>query len=128
MLDRRRLHVFEMACLRKIMGISRRQHVRNTDIILRSGLKIDLVKKIQSHRLRYFGHVERMRTERLPYASMYGRIDGKRNRGRPRKRWLDCVEEDCKERRATLAEATREARDRARWKTFVLKQLLRTTV
>src|SRR5207244_3436977 len=82
----RRLQVFEMACLRRIMGISKRQHVRNTDIILRSGLKLDLVGKIQTQRLKYFGHVERMRAERLPYIAMYGRIDEKRGRGRPRKR------------------------------------------
>src|SRR5207245_783261 len=86
---------FEMACLRRIMGISKRQHVRNTDIILRSGL--DLVRKILMQRLKYFGHVERMRAERLPYVAMYDRIDGKRGRGRHRKRWLDCIEEDCKD-------------------------------
>ena len=124
----RRLQVFEMACLRRIMGISKRQHVRNTDIILRSGLKLDLVGKIQTQRLKYFGHVERMRAERLPYIAMYGRIDGKRGRGRPRKRWLDCIEEDCKDKGLTLAEATREARDRIGWKKFMWKQPLRTIV
>ena len=73
--------------MRRIMVISKRQHVRNTDIMLRSELKLDLVRKMQTQRLKYFGHVERMRAERLPYVAMYGRIDGKRSRGRPRKRW-----------------------------------------
>src|SRR3989454_6149350 len=107
-----------MACLRRIMGISKRQHVRNTDIILRSRLKLDLVRKIQMQRLKYFGHVERMRAERLPYVAMYDRIDAKRDRGRPRKRWLDCIEDDCKDKGLTLSEATGEARDKIGWKKF----------
>src|SRR5207245_10879753 len=129
------LHVFEMACLRRIMGrpISKRQHIRNADrpIVLRSGLtlvSLDLVGKIQTQRLKYFGHVDRMRAERLPYISMYGRTDGKRGRGRPRKRWLDCIEEDCNDKGLTLAEATREARDRIGWKKLMWKEPLRTIV
>ena len=75
--------------------------------MLRSGLTLDSIRKIQTQRLNYFEHVERMRVERLPYVAMYGRIDGKRGRGSPRKRWLDCIEEDCKDKGLTLADYKR---------------------
>jgi len=35
-----------------------------------------------------FGHVVRMDQHRLPNIALYGRVDGKRVKGRPNKRWL----------------------------------------
>ena len=46
-------------------------------------------------RLRYFGHVVRMDQHRLPNIALYGRVEGKRVKGRSRKRWLDNVTDDC---------------------------------
>jgi exonuclease III len=117
-----RLKVFEMACLRRIAGISRRDRIRNTDIRQRLGITVDLAQKVQKRRLKYFGHVERMGAERYPHIVLHGRISGVRSRGRPRKRWLDNVEQDCNQRGKTLIEATRVARDRAEWRVFVSRQ------
>ena len=58
-----------------------------------------IVEKIQTNRLRYFGHVTRIMDKcRLPYIALYGRVEGNRAKGRPRKRWLDNVAEVCKRR------------------------------
>src|SRR2546426_1918597 len=70
-----------------------------TDLPYGRALIIIMVRKIQTLKLKYFGHVERMRAERLPHVAMLDWIDEKRGRGRPRKRWiesLDCIEENCK--------------------------------
>ena len=55
--DKSKLRVFEMNCLRKIQGITRRDRKRNDDIRRELGMEIDVVKRIQKKRLGYFGHV-----------------------------------------------------------------------
>lgn len=82
----RKLLSFEMSCLRKIAGVSKRDRKGNEDIKDDLGIKEDVVDKIHMKRLRYFGHVCRMEQRRLPYVCLHGRIQGHRERGRPRKR------------------------------------------
>jgi len=48
-----RLKVFEMACLRRIACVSRRQHIRNIDIKEQLGVMTDLQHRLQIRRLRY---------------------------------------------------------------------------
>jgi hypothetical protein len=52
----------------------------------------DIVKFIKSSRIRWYGHVERMKNQRMPKQIAAATIDGTRKRGRPRKIWK--VEED----------------------------------
>jgi len=84
----RQLRVFEMGCLRRIIDVTRRDHIKNVDIRANLGITDDIVERIQARRLRYFGHVVRMDQHRLPNIALHGRVEGKRHRGRPRKRWL----------------------------------------
>ena len=77
---------FEMGCLRRILGVTRRDHISNSDIKAKLQLEDNIVEKIQTSRLRYFGHVTRMDKRRLPYI---GRVEGNRAKGRPKKHWLD---------------------------------------
>ena len=60
--------------------------------------------------------MRRMKPERIPVRVLNGRIHGSRPRGRPRKRWIDMLEEDCKDRDVTLLQACKLAEDRERWK------------
>ena len=55
---------------------------------------------------------ERMDTRRYPGIALYGRVDGIRSRGRPKRKWMDVIEKDCDQRGKTLVEATRLARSR----------------
>ena len=66
--------------------------------------------------LRYFGHIEHMPATRVHMIALEGRIEGNSPRGRPPKRWLDCVKTDCRQKHVySLAEASHAARDRLRW-------------
>ena len=46
------------------------------------------------HRLRWFGHVQRMEENRILKRVLYMNLETTRPRCRPRKRWLDEVRED----------------------------------
>jgi len=52
-------------------------------------------KGVQESRLKWLGHVLRMKEERITRRVYQWQPSGKRSRGRPSKRWMDCsVEED----------------------------------
>ena len=56
--------------------------------------KPTITETIRLHRLRCFGHVQRMEENRIPKRVLYMNLETIRPRGRPRNRWLDEVRED----------------------------------
>ena len=46
-------------------------------------------------------------------------LHGRRPRGRPRKRWLDNIAEDCEALNLTIQQASRLANDRVKWRNTV---------
>jgi len=83
----------EMSCLRRIKGVTRRDRIRNVDVREEVGMRLDVVKRIQGRRLRYFGHVVRMSNDRLPNIVLFGHVHGARRKGRPHKRWINNLDE-----------------------------------
>jgi hypothetical protein len=85
-----RLRVFENRVLRKIFGSKRGEDgswrkLRNDELhSLYSSPNI--VRVIISKRMRWAGHVARMREGRGVYRVLVGRLEGKRPLGRPRRR------------------------------------------
>jgi hypothetical protein len=69
--------------------------------------------------LTWFGHVERMETNRLPHRVLHCYIKGNRSRGRQRKTWLDNVKEDLETKNLMIRTATELVRERSRWKNLV---------
>jgi hypothetical protein len=55
---------------------------------------LDLVTTIRKSRLKWFGHVHRMSSQRGPKMALGGNPGGRRKKGRPGKRWLDDVQDD----------------------------------
>jgi hypothetical protein len=117
--DEAKLRVFEMMVLRKICGASLRDRRRNEEIKATLEIEIDVVERIRRRRLSYFGHINRMRADRLPVRILNGWIHGCRPRGRPRKKWLDAVAEDCESRHIALLQACRLAEKREEWQRLV---------
>jgi hypothetical protein len=81
------------------------------------GLK-DIVD-IRLHRLRWFGHVQRMEEDRIPKRLLYMNLETTRPTGTPRNRWEDKVREDG--RVVGGEELQEKVYDREEW-----KKLLRT--
>jgi hypothetical protein len=92
--DEHRINVAEMNWLRRLLKVTRWDRIRNDVIRERLGQQETVVNKICKRRLKWFGHVSRMDTTRLPRMAMHSYIEGRRTRGRPRKRWMDNVIED----------------------------------
>jgi len=114
-----RLKAFKMACLRKIVGVTKRDRIRNTEIPSRLNWQKDIIKRIQQRRLKYFGHVARMNTERYPYMAFYGQVQGTRRKGRQKKRWVDTIKQDCKEMHLKFYDAIQMTQNRQVWRKSV---------
>ena len=54
----------------------------------------DIVRFVKSKRMDWLGHVMRMKGKRIPKIVLEWKPTGRRNRGRPRKRWIEDIEED----------------------------------
>ena len=106
----RKMEAAEMKMLRFSLGKTRLDKVKNETI--RKTLKVkELRGKLRETRLRWYGHVLRREEE---YVGQRTRkmVIGKRGRGRPKRRWKDCIKEDM-----TIADVTEEdALDRPKWR------------
>ena len=54
----------------------------------------DIVRFIKSRRIAWLGHVMRMDKKRITKRILEWKPTGRRIKGRPRKRWVDDIEED----------------------------------
>ena len=87
-----RINAFENKCYRKILNISWKEHRTNESVLRELGIEPNfLIKFVKSQKLRYFGHVKRH--DSLEKLVLEGMVEGKRGRGRPRRKWGDDIEE-----------------------------------
>ena len=64
--ERRKVNVLEMKCVRSLVGVSRMDSVRNEEVRRRAGIGRELASRVDRGVLRWFGHVKRMDESRLP--------------------------------------------------------------
>ncbi len=102
-----------MNCLRRICGISLRDHVPNADILNRCNT-LSVESQLQGKRLRWLGHTFRVPSDRLPKKLLFGQVKGLRPPGRPRSSFNGVALQDCQTR--GINRPYRDAQDRLRWK------------
>jgi hypothetical protein len=56
-----------------------------------------IIRMVKSRRMRWAGHVARIREKRNAYRILVGKPKGKRPLGRPRRRWVDNIKMDLRE-------------------------------
>ena len=120
--DSRRLEVFENDCLRAMVGKRRIDRCSLSDIRRSLGADETIINMIKKRRLNWFGHVNRRGLDsnvRLAYKEQF---PGKRQRGRPKKRWSDQI----RELGIPLPTLERKAKDRDKWKEYVQKECAKT--
>jgi hypothetical protein len=54
----------------------------------------NIVKWIKEQRISWLGHLERMEEDRMPKTIFTQKLEGTKQRGRPRKGWREEVERD----------------------------------
>jgi hypothetical protein len=79
----------------------------------------NIVRVIKSRRMRWAGHVARMREGRSVYRVLVGRSEGKRPLGRPRRRWEDNIKMSFREVGIDGANWIRLFQDTVQWWAFV---------
>ena len=81
-----------MKYYRKILRISWTERKTNASVLEHLGLKApQLLNLIKKQKLSYFDHIKRHKT--LEKLFLEGTCEGKRGRGRPRKRWTQDIGE-----------------------------------
>lgn len=102
----------EMRYLRKVVGKTRRDRVRNVNI--RRELEQEpILSTLNQRQLKWFGHLVRMEEERLPKRIFEARVFGARGRGRPRMEWEGYMESLMERKGKGMREARRLALDRS---------------
>ena len=100
-----------MKMLRWMCSVTRLDKIRNEKI--RGTTKVgEISMKVQERRMRWYGHVMRRDEEYVGKRVMGIEVQGSRRRGRPKKRWVDCVKDDVREK-GLSGEAVY---DRAAWR------------
>jgi hypothetical protein len=117
--DKRRISAFEMTTYRKMLRVSWKEFRTNESILEELQPKRRLMEVVKGRKLNYFGHM--IRADKLPAFICQGYLDGKRARGRPKRRWMDDVEDWMG---MTMADCVRSARNRERWRKMTSSTLI----
>src|SRR5436190_23604898 len=118
--EEKTLEVWERKILRRIYGGAREENQwrRRTNQEIESIYgEPNITTRIKMQRIRWLGHVERLAEERTAKKIMNWKQDGKKKRGRPKKRWLDEVEKDLE--KLGIKNWKTKARNKKEWKEIV---------
>ncbi|KAK3533744.1 hypothetical protein QTP70_025050 [Hemibagrus guttatus] len=108
------LEVAELKMLRFFLGVTRLDRIRNEYI--RGTTHVGrLGDKVREARLRWFGHVQRRESEYIGRRMLDMELPGRRQRGRPKRRYMDGINEDMK----LVGASVEDAEDRDRWREMI---------
>ena len=84
--DMTSLEAAEMRFLRSVKGYTRLDKIRNE--VIRKELEVSGIQYVKfKHKQNWINHLERMDNTRLPENAVRYKPRGRRDRGRPKKRW-----------------------------------------
>jgi hypothetical protein len=122
--EEHRLRVFQNRVLRRILvpkrdevtGEWRKLHNEELNGLYSSS---NIFRVIKSRRVRWAGHVARMRERRCAFSILVGKLEGKRSLTRPGRRRADNIKVDIQEEGCACVDWIELARDRDRWRALV---------
>jgi hypothetical protein len=121
--EEHRLRVFENRVLRKIFELKREEdgswRKLDNDELHSLYYSPNIVREIKSRRMRWAGHVERIREGRGVYRVLFGRTEGKRPLESPRRRREDNIKMDLWEIEIDGANWVWLAQDKVQWRACV---------
>ena len=111
------LEHFHMKSLRKMLKVTWRDRVPNTEVLRRTGC-VSFESLLHRSRLRWVGHVIRMDDDRLPKQLLYGELStGTRTSGGQMKRYKDCTKKVLQACNIPPESLESLAKDRQEWHT-----------
>jgi hypothetical protein len=116
--------VFENRVLRRIFGPKRDKMTGECGKLHNEELRDlysspSIIRIIKPRRMRWAGHVARMREKRNAYRLLVGKSEGSRPLGSPRHRWVDNIRMDLGEVGWGDVDSPGLAQDRNRWRALV---------
>ena len=86
-----------MRMLRWMCGVTKLDNIRNERISGTAKVE-EITNKVKERRLKRYGHVMRREEHYVARRAMEMKVQRRRKRGRPKRRWLDKVKDDIKEK------------------------------
>ena len=118
----KKIQTTKMRRFRRLLGVSYRDHDTNKKVGNRIrqalGPYEDLLTTVKKRKLRWYGH--KTRSTGLAKIILQGTVQGRRRRGRQKKRWEDVTEWTG----LKLGEALRKVENREEWRTVVARSSL----
>ena len=112
----KKLEAFHIMCLRRILGVTWKDHVLYDVIFERTGTTT-IESSIARKHLQWVGHTIRMPETRLPRQILYGQMqDGYRDPGGPKKRYKDYTKQTLKKCGINSSRLEAQAQDRPHWR------------
>jgi len=87
--EEQRLEAAQMKFLRHLLGITKLDKEKRINALGKKTRAQNIVQEIKQYQKKWLQHVQRMDRNRLPRQALKYRPEGRRNIGRPKKRWKD---------------------------------------
>ena len=65
------------------------ERVTNEEVLQRAGVKREIMKTVRQRQMKILGHV--LRQQQMETLCLTGKVEGRRGRGKPRTKILDCL-------------------------------------
>ena len=106
-----KMNRIEMSTIRWMCGVKLNERKKSEELRELLGLEpVSLM--IKNSRLRWFGHVEQKDYNDWVKRCVTSKVEGIRQRGRPKKTWWDCVKNDIE----SLGLTQKDAQSRNKWR------------
>ena len=117
----RRVDAFEMWCYRRMLKISYKDRVTNNEVLHRVREDLHFMTDMKKRKLMFGGHLMRGSSGEAHLYILEGKVNGTKNRGRPRLTWMNDVIEWTGLK--TYENVKRTAEDRDKWRAIVVNLL-----
>jgi len=117
----RKVNAFEMWCYRRMLKISYKDRVTNTEVLHRVNEILHFMTDMKKRKLKFAGHVMRGSGGEAHLYVLEGKVKGKKSRGRPRLTWMNDVMDWTG--LETYETVKRIAGDRDKWRAIVVNLL-----
>jgi hypothetical protein len=116
--DENRIQAAEMWFYRRLLRVKWTDKRTNESVLKELGVQRLMLSEISKKRLKYLGHANRNTKADLMTTVLQGKVEAKRNQGRPPTSYIDNVKADSG---LQLYEVIHHSRDRDRWRPVVEK-------